>query len=275
MGANPAPLRAGDLAVWRPGVWWRDRVLARQRVLFPEGMVRSAFDRLPLLDGFGDQERRRLCDLALLFLKKKSLEGAAGLELDSEMRLVIALQACLPVLNLGLDWYRGWVSVIVYPAEFVPEREWVDEAGVVWKSRAPLSGEAWLRGPVILSWDDVERGLVLDGFNVVIHELAHKLDMCNGDANGHPPLHSDMQRELWTRVFEQAFENFRRRAEATDDLAIDPYAAESPAEFFAVVTEAFFEIPGVLHTEYPGVYGQLSAFFRQDPLRRLPEAWDD
>ena len=256
--------------MWSVRSWWRNRILERQRRLFPEPLLRSAADSLPLLDALSDLEQRRLCDLALIFLHQKSMEAAADLELDSQQRLAIALQACLPILNLGLEWYRGWVSVIVYPAEFVPEREWVDEAGVVWESRTPLSGEAWLRGPVILSWDDVAAGFVLDGVNVVIHEFAHKLDMCNGDANGHPPLHPEMRREEWTRVFEDAFEDFRARAQYSDDLAIDPYAAESPAEFFAVFSEAFFEIPRILHGEYPGVYRQLAAFYRQDPLRRLP-----
>jgi Mlc titration factor MtfA (ptsG expression regulator) len=249
--------------------WWRNRTLRRLRADVTPGTWDRLWPRLPLLAGLDAQESQRLRDLALLFLADKAIEEVQGARLDQAMRLTIALQACLPVLNLGLDWYRGWYAVIVYPDEFVPEREWVDEDGVVWMAEEPMSGEAWEQGPVILSWADVKAGGVRDGFNVVVHELAHKLDMRDGAANGHPPLHRGMGDKRWAEVLGRAYEDMVRRVDGGEDTPIDPYATESPAEFFAVVSEAFFELPQLLDAEYPEVYAELKDFYRQDPRRRL------
>jgi len=255
-----------------PAKWWHHWTLERARRAIEPETWEKVYRQLPLIWGFAPEEERRLYDLALLFLRRKSLEPVSGIVLDDEMRLVIAIQACLPILHLGLDWYDGWVAVIIYPDEFVPEREWVDDSGVVWVAHVPHTGEAWQRGPVILSWSDVEGGDYLDGVNVVLHEFAHKLDFRNGAANGHPPLHPDMSSARWAKVFGQAFASFRARVRSGEELEIDPYAAASPAEFFAVLTESFFELPDVLSVEYPEVYEQLGAFYRQDPLARLRSA---
>lgn len=189
---------------------------------------------------------------------------------DSSMRVYIAAQACLLIMNLDLDYFRGWSEVIVYPDSFVIQREEYDDIGVVHETRRTLAGEAWGRGPVILSWSDARPGLRPYGSasNVVLHEFAHKLDMLNGVANGMPPLHNNMVREDWTASLSEAYENLYNQLERHHHTAIDPYAAENPAEFFAVLTEVFFEQPGLLHNLYPQVYGQLSMFYRQDPLRR-------
>jgi len=201
------------------------------------------------------------------------------------MRVEIAAQACILVLELGIEWYDGWTDVIVYPSQFMPEREEMDEAGVVHLTRDPMAGEAWLGGPVILSYEDValagDKHARVAGYNVVIHEFAHKLDMRNGDANGFPPLHRGMDFKAWKGAFSAAYDDFRARVEradrmperraqaAYDALAMDPYASESPAEFFAVGSEAFFETPERLAPAYPAVYEQLALFYRQDPLARL------
>ena len=189
---------------------------------------------------------------------------------DSSMRVYIAAQACLLIMNLDLDYFRGWSEVIVYPDSFVIQREEYDDIGVVHETRRTLAGEAWGRGPVILSWSDARPGLRPYGSasNVVLHEFAHKLDMLNGVANGMPPLHNNMVREDWTASLSEAYENLYHQLERHHHTAIDPYAAENPAEFFAVLTEVFFEQPGLLHNLYPQVYEQLSMFYRQDPLRR-------
>ncbi len=248
--------------------WWQTRILEQERLRFSAGDWEQAWASLPLLRNLGSAETERLADLALLFLRDKSLEPAQGLLLTAPMRLMIALQACLPVLELGLDWYRGWYAVILYPDAFVPAREVMDEDGLVWLDNEAKSGEAWEQGPVILSWADVEAGLELDGYNVVIHELAHKLDMRDGVANGCPPLHDDMSAVAWKAAFSRAYDALCRQVDADEETVIDPYAAESPAEFFAVVSESFFEVPALLVSEYPDVYAQLRAFYRQDPLRR-------
>ena len=249
---------------------WGFKTRGRRRANYAardEAMWQSVISRFAFLGMLDADERERLRELARLFLKTKQISGAAGLDLDPEMRLVIAVQACLPVLNLGLDYYKDWVEVIVYPGDFVPEREYIDENGVVHRTREPMQGEAWLQGPVILSWEAAEYGRG-EGVNVVIHEFAHKLDMLNGEPNGFPPLHQNMSRTEWSKAFSAAYADFCARVDSGEDTAIDPYAAENPAEFFAVLSEVFFETPLLLKRSYPQVYRQLAAFYRQEPAAR-------
>jgi len=216
-------------------------------------------------------EREKLRDLVRLFLATKSITAAGGHTLDDAMRVSIAVQACILVLELGIEYYDGWEEVIVYPDEFFPEQTWTDEAGVVHTEHVGRLGEAWLQGPVVLSWADVARAGDEDAVNVVIHEFAHKLDMLNGSANGFPPLHRGMNRQTWSAAFEDAFHHHGVRVRRRENTEIDPYAAESPAEFFSVVSEVFFEMPDVLADVYPAVYEQMRLFYRQDPLRRALE----
>jgi Mlc titration factor MtfA (ptsG expression regulator) len=185
------------------------------------------------------------------------------------MALIVTLQACLPVLALGLDSYSGWSTIIVYPSGFAPQRVVRDEYGVEHHTQDHLSGEAWQRGPVILAWDKTEYAGYVDGCNLVIHEFAHKLDMQNGVANGFPPMHPDMDRAAWTRAFSTGFEDFQRRCARGEDIGIDHYAASSPAEFFAVLSEIFFERPDLLRRHYGAVFEQMKRYYRQDPLPRL------
>jgi Mlc titration factor MtfA (ptsG expression regulator) len=247
--------------------WRRERILKRSAL--DEALWLSVVDGYPFTRALSAPERARLRECVILFLHEKSIVGAGGLELSDEMRIDIATQACMLVLDLGLDYYRGWVEVIVYPDEFVAEYEYMDEDGVVHQVEEPMSGESWLAGPVILSWADTRMRGDEHGYNVVIHEFAHKLDMLNGDANGYPPLHAGMDRGEWSRVFGAAYEHFRNRVEQDEAVGIDPYAAENPAEFFAVTSEAFFETPEKVQAEYPALYRQLAAFYRQDPAARL------
>lgn len=249
--------------------WRRRRVLARAQV--DERAWAKACARVPLLAGFDADELRRLRDLVVLFLHEKSIEATDSVELNDVARLVIALQACIPILNLGLDYYDGWHSVIVYPNQFRPRHEVVGDDEVVHVDDDWKLGESWDRGPVILSWEDVQAAGQIDGFNLVIHEFAHKLDMLDGAANGAPPMHDDMNIRQWAAAFTPAYADFCGKVDAGVETAIDPYAAESPEEFFAVLSEAFFEIPEVVRAEYPAVYEQLRQFYRQDPdARRAP-----
>ncbi|MCQ3924701.1 MAG: hypothetical protein DPW12_10970 [Rhodocyclaceae bacterium] len=222
---------------------------------------------LPFLDHLSPAERARLREMALEFIAQKEWHGAQGLELTTDIQLAIALQACLPVLELGLDSYRGWVGIVVYPGDFLIPRRQISEDGVMHEYDDQVAGEAWAGGPVLLSWFD--RPEEADGMNVVIHEFAHKLDMLNGPPDGLPPLHEGMSRQAWGDAFLPAYENFCDRVDAGEDTWIDPYAAESPAEFFAVTSEVFFEAPDLLRAEYPAVYEQLRQFYRQDPAAAL------
>lgn len=250
------------------GRWRRARILERHAIPFWD--FDAALARLPILQRLDASERARLHEAASLFLHDKTFSAAGGAEVDSATPLAIALQACLLTLNLGEASYRGWSEIILYPDEFLRPREEMDEAGVVHHSRDILAGESWLGGPLVLSLADVEASGQADGFNVVLHEFAHKLDMLNGDANGFPPLHRGMDAAAWAQDFSTAYEDLCRRVDSGEDTAIDPYATADPAEFFAVLTEVFFETPHLLDAEYPAVYRQLQQFFRQHPLAAMP-----
>lgn len=251
---------------WRRFIAWREARILR-RSPYSEPQWQQAFAHLPLLHLLSPEERARLQRLASLFVHEKVFEGAQGIIVTPAMRLHIALQACLPILELGLHWYRGWRTIIIYPDAFMPERVSVDDAGVAHNHRDVLSGEAWQRGPVILSWHETAGAGEVDGHNVVIHEFAHKLDGSNGAVNGFPALHDQMDGAAWTRDFSDAFADFQRKCESGVYIGIDHYAATSPAEFFAVLSEVFFERPRILCEYYPRVYAQLHLFYRQDPLR--------
>ena len=224
---------------------------------------------LPIVATLTEPDAEKLRALADSFLRTKSIEGAGGFELDEESRVVVAAQACIPILALGMEAYTGWRSVIVYPGGFVSRGTSVDETGIEHEWEEERSGESWFQGPVVLSWEDVAASGRLEGYNVVIHEMAHKLDMLNGDANGFPPLHAEMDGTTWYRVFSEAFEDLGIRVDAGEETGIDEYAAEEPGEFFAVTSEYFFDLPEVLCECYPKVYAELRAFYRQDPIIRV------
>ncbi len=225
----------------------------------------AAFARVPVLAYWPAVERQRLQGLALQFLTDKALEPVADTVLDRPQALAIALQAALPVLNLGLDWYAGWHAVVLYPDEFRSRFEEVDEAGVVHQIDDWRSGESWAAGPLILSLAEVAASGQGAGHNVVVHECAHKLDQLDGDCNGHPPLHPGMDPAAWRAAFADAYRHLGRRALRRLHTVLDPYAAESPTEFFAVASELFFDHPPSLRDGYPAVYAQLALFYRQDP----------
>jgi len=248
--------------------WRQRRVL--QRAAIPDALWREAVALLPFLAILTDEELARLRGKVVLFLDAKAIVGARGHDVTPLQRVIIAIQACVLVLNVDSTYYDGFENVIVYPDEFVPGWQWEDEAGVVHRNDGPLAGEAMPGGPVVLSWPDVEAGADWEnsGMNLVIHEFAHKIDMRDGEANGCPPLPASMPAEVWKRVLTAAYDGFCARVDRGEDTEIDPYAAESPAEFFAVLSEVFFADPELLLHEYPDVYAQLAAFYRQDPAPR-------
>jgi Mlc titration factor MtfA (ptsG expression regulator) len=242
---------------------WRERrILKRQPIAQADWQAVLAHSAPVRNLDASDQARLRV--LATLLLYDKSLEPVQGLELSSGQRTWLAALACLPILKLGLHWYRGWHSFVIYPDTFVPEREYVDSAGVVHRHHTPLHGEAWQQGPVILAWEAVAHAG--EGHNVVIHEMAHKLDMLNGEANGFPPLPARMNRRAWVRVLGGAFRQLEQRVREGYPPPLDPYGLENPGEFFAVASETFFEVPRRLRNFSPELYQQLSLFYRQRPL---------
>lgn len=248
-----------------------DRLLGRARpASFPDELWQRILADTPFLAVLSADEKTRLKALVKEFLAEKRFSAAGDLALTDEICLSIAAQGCLPILNFGLRAYAGWVGVVVYPDEFVVPRVIADDSGVVHEFDDVLSGEAWEGGPLVVSWQDVQ--LADGGYNVVIHEFAHKIDMLNGEADGIPALHGEITEAQWLRIFDAAYEDFCRQvdlAEAHDEeTAIDPYGAESPAEFFAVISETFFGEPSLVADAYPKLYDLLRRYYRQDPLAR-------
>ena len=244
--------------------WRRKRALTGARI--DAALWARAASKLSFLRGLSDEETARLKQLVVLFLAEKEMHGARGLQLTDEARVSIAAQACLPILNLGLDIYNGWVGIVVYPGEFRVRKEETDEHGIVHTFDEELAGEAWPGGPVILSWEDV--GLAERGYNVVIHEFAHKIHLDGAGDENFPAAGAGMDAAKWRETLEEAYRRFCTEVDAGLPTFIDPYAAEHPAEFFAVMSEAFFTESAVLARDWPELYRQLSLFYRQDPAGR-------
>lgn len=254
---------------------WRER--REQRLLeqfaIPDPLWALTLAQHPFLGARNDADREALRRLCSLFLSSKEFHGTRGFEVTDEIAVAIAAQACLPILHLGIEWYDGFVGIIVHEGEVVAARETVDEDGVVHLYDEPLAGEAMEGGPLMLAWSEVSRDTSdraegLDPvYNVVIHEFAHVLDMRDGLADGAPPIDDPSLRARWAATMEAEWDWFREQVDAGADTLIDPYGAEAPEEFFAVAAEAFFVAPAELLHEQPQLYRLLSEFFRQDPAR--------
>ena len=224
--------------------------------------------QIPLVKQRTNKEKARLRLLTTLFLHQKSFTGAHGLNITLEMKITVASQACLEILYIGLNAFNGWVEIIIYPTAFVVKRDVREPNGVVHAESQGLSGESWLRGPVILSWQDVQKDsyTLHPGHNIVIHEFAHKLDMLTGSFDGVPPLYPDTHIEEWTKALDVAYTTLISQIDHHKHTYINAYAATNPAEFFAVMCEYFFTSPHTLQKHCPKVYRQLKSYFRQEPV---------
>ncbi|MEO5622043.1 MAG: M90 family metallopeptidase [Dokdonella sp.] len=229
-----------------------------------DGAWENLIESSALFQRLSAAERGDLRAFAERFIARKTFSSAGGHELDAAQCLAIAALACLPVLKLGFDALAGWREVIVYPGEFRVTREHHDEhTGVVTLREDDLIGEAWERGPLILSWADVATDLAhpFDGFNVVVHEIAHKLDLTDGALNGVPQLPSHISRREWLGAMQPAYDALVSAVERGRDTLIDPYAAENVDEFFAVVSELHFSNPATLRQAAPAVGALLARFY--------------
>ncbi len=267
------------LVAWFAGeprrVAWRRRRL--RRAPFPAAWRAILRARVPAFRRLPADLQLQLKKHIQVFLAEKRFVGCAGVEVTDEMRVTIAAQACLLLLNRRSDYFARLTEVLVYPGAFAARRTQADAAGVLHERRDVMSGESWVQGQVVLSWDDVLQGAADpdDGRNVVIHEFAHQLDQEKGEATGAPQM-SARRQARWTAVMGEAFARLRGglvqpSLGAFDGLPpapplIDPYAATSPAEFFAVVSEAFFERPQSLSAGEPALYRALAGYYRVDPL---------
>jgi len=252
---------------------WLSRLRARreQRIVerrsISDALWLETLASLPFVARRSEADRAELRRLSSLFLDEKEFAGAGGLEVTDAIALRIAVQACLPVLRLGLQLYRGFVGIVVHPDEVVAPREVVDEDGVVHQYDEVLSGEAMGGGPLMLSWTDVRDAgqSAAWAYNVVIHEFAHVIDMADGEADGVPPLANLAERKRWEAVLDEAFQSFCHWVDAGRETALDPYGASGIDEFFAVAVEAFFVAPDGMRAEHAPLYALFAEYFRQDP----------
>jgi len=238
-----------------------------RRQPFPDTWRQYLKRRVPLYLRLPGEDRRELEGHIQVFLEEKRFEGCGGFALTDEVRVVIAAQACLLLLHRETGYYPGLSSIIVYPTSFIVERRDYDEVGIITEETGPLVGESWDTGCVILAWDEVidSSACEHDGYNVVIHEFAHQLDAEDGITDGAPVLPDRSRYRSWARVFGDEYRRLREMLEADGETMLDEYGASDPAEFFAVVTESFFEMPVHLKGKHPELYDELSRYYRQDP----------
>lgn len=260
----------GLLVAWllgQPQLVARRRRRLRHRP-FPDAWRAILKRRVPYVRALPADLQLQLKQHIQVFLAEKPFIGCAGLVITDEIRVTIAAQACLLILNRPTDYYPKLRQILVYPGAFLVQRPHTDQAGVSQDHRQVLSGESWSQGQVILSWDDTLEGaaVVDDAQNVVIHEFAHQLDTEDGQANGAPSLGGRERYERWSAVMQREFDRLQQQAQSGQATLINPYGATNPAEFFAVASEAFFERPADMAEQHPALYRELSGYYRINPL---------
>ncbi len=241
----------------------------RERIMrepFPASFRAIVDETVPYAARLAPEDQLELFALILVFLEEKSFEGCGGLSITDEIRVTIAAQACLLLLRREHDLYPELESILVYPSSYRARTRRVEQGFVLESDEARL-GESWARGTIVLAWDSVRRGAanVFDGHNVVLHEFAHQLDAEDGEMDGAPDLGARSRYTAWAQVLGAEFDELVAKVHAGRPTDIDRYGSTNPPEFFAVVTELFFEKPKQLRKRHPGLYEQLAAFYRQDP----------
>jgi hypothetical protein len=223
--------------------------------------------RLPIYKHLPASLKDNLHQLMVEFLLDKNFVGCDGLEITDEIRWLTASQACLLILNRKSSCYQSLRWIYIYPSAFYVKRDSVDPAGVVSKQTNTLLGESWNNGKVILSWNDVTKGIsnFEDGHNVALHEFAHQLDAESGSTNGAPLLPHSKDYLSWSRILTEEFNELRQQSQHGIKSIIDSYGATNPAEFFAVATEVFFEKPTKLAQTHPELFAELQNYYQVDP----------
>ncbi|MDO9357683.1 MAG: zinc-dependent peptidase [Polaromonas sp.] len=237
----------------------------------PDALWQAALDDHPFLAELPLTQRDALRILSGRFLASKEFHGAQGMVITDAIAVAIAAQACLPVLQLGLGWYDDFVGIVVHPGQMLARREQTDAAGVVHRYTEVLSGEAMEGGPVTLSWQDVASAGATagQGYNVVIHEFVHKIDMRDGAADGCPPLPSRAALATWREVMQAAYEGFCEKVSMAERFGgeptwLDPYGATAPGEFFAVACEAYFVNRPRFTEDFPALTPLFDDFFKRN-----------
>ena len=248
----------------------RSKERRRQRIReqpFPDAWRDILEETVPLCRRLPLADREELHGHIQVLLAEKHFEGAVGLDVTDNMKLIVLAQAAVLLLHRATDYFPKLVSILLYPDEYSVQEEEEIEDGVVAEITEARVGESWSTGTLILSWEDVEHELASDQQSVVLHEFAHQLDAESGNANGAPILADRELRRRWADTMVAAFERLVAAADRDEESLLDPYGAEDPAEFFAVATEAFFLVPGDLKAQEPDLYAVLCDYFRQDPTQ--------
>ncbi|MCS6173613.1 M90 family metallopeptidase [Shewanella baltica] len=262
-------LGVGAIA-WLLSSRWR-KTLHRRRVTakpFPKEWRSILKKRLPYFHALPTDLQLQLKRLIQIFIDEKELVGCDDFEITDEVRVTIAAQACLLLLNRKTDFYPKLKQILVYPDAFIVNNQHRDTSGIVWEQRNVLAGESWEYGKVVLSWKNTLDGAAdpHDGNNVVIHEFAHQLDQEDGQANGAPILQHFADYSTWSEVLSKAFTQLQHSANFGIPSIFNYYGATNPAEFFAVITEVFFEKPEDFYQQHPDLYRELSRFYQLDPI---------
>ena len=258
------------LSVWMFSTPYRKH-RRRQRLRaqpFPEVWRQILKRRMPYFRQMPADLQLQLKKHIQVFLAEKVFVGCDGVQVTDEMRVTIAAQACLLLLNRKTDYYPQLSQILIYPSAFIVDKKLNDGVGLVTEQRQVLAGESWQQGQVILSWQDTVAGADVhdDGRNVVIHEFAHQLDQENGPANGAPILARSEHYPSWAATLQQEFQQLQMLTARGFRSLLDPYGATNPAEFFAVVSEVFFEQPQALAEQHPALYAEFSRYYKVDPL---------
>ena len=237
---------------------------------FPSAWAQIIDRKVPCCRHLHPDERARLEELVKVFIAEKHFEGCGGLEVTETIKVMIAAQACLLLLNLHHDYYERLVSILVYPESFNFEQEERGEAGLVTVTNLPVAGLSSSTGAVVLSWPDTAQSAQspVDGRNVVFHEFAHQLDQLNDAMDGAPALYSASMYREWAQVLGAEYQRLKGEVATGLPSLISAYGATKPAEFFAVVTELFFEKPRELQHEHPALYEEFKQYYCQDPAAR-------
>lgn len=255
------------VVIFRVIFWPRMRYSRIQKAPFPEAWQQTLEKRLPFVARMPEAEQEQLKLLIKVFLADKRFYGCAGQQINDDIRVTVAAQACLLLINQNRMPYPDLDSILVYPSTFTATREVADELGLVSTDHIAMLGESWEQGKVVLAWDNVEKGVMnlRDGENVVLHEFAHQLDHESGSTNGAPVLNTRGAYKSWAHVFTEEFEDLQNDAMYGKESLLDHYGATDPAEFFAVATETFFERPREMAAHHEELYKLLKEYYRLDP----------
>jgi len=237
---------------------------------FPGEWEQIIEKNIPLYNRLPAELKKQLHGLVNVFVAEKTFEGCGGLEINDEIKVTIAAQACMLLLNRKPSFFPKLKTILVYPHTYVAKTISSDGKVRVDKDSVRL-GESWQNGPVVLSWNSVTGGAmnVRDGRNVVFHEFSHRLDQEDGAADGAPILEKRSNYVTWARILGAEYETLQKKKKKHRRSVMNKYGATNPAEFFAVATETFFEKPKQMNKKHPELYEEMKSYYKLDPLEWL------